>query len=357
MIILKNISAYFKSLSFAYTLVKPLNNTLYGVSSDKILYDGLDGNPTPLKRFTPKNKIKHILIIYPGASYTAEEHEKLQPLGTSFARIGYEVYIPRIPPLKALHISDDVVNWMSHFYGWVLKNICEDSNKISLVGVSFGGAMLLKTSLTDVMIKHPPKALFTYGTYYQFKSVTQFLYSGVVKKNDINIQLIPDNWALIGILYNFLPKVNLGFNTNSLVKALRYHIYEDQDKLNKTLKILNDDEKKIWFNLIKDSPSIELKPIMDILFRDCKDEFNKFSPSIWGNKIKSRVFIIHGSYDSMVPYTESVQLANILENSILLITDLYSHKDISFGKKVIHSIKESHKALTFIAKFLRETII
>jgi len=352
--VLKSISAYFKSTVFLHTLLLS-NNKSYGVFVDKALYDGLDGNSTPYKHFKPKSKPKHTLIIYPGASHSAEDHENLQTIGLAFARIGYDVYVPRIPPLKQLSISGDVISWMSHFYAWFINNINNDPNSISIMGVSFGGAMVLKTSLSNAMQKYPPKSLFSYGTYYQFETVIEFLYSGNIIKNGKSIHLSPDYWALICILFNFLPKVNLGYNTENLVKALKYHIYEDEDKLSSQVTRLSIHESKIWDELMNNSPSSEVKNTIDIMFKECREEFIDYSPQYWCNKIDNRVFILHGTYDNMVPYTESVKLGNSLKNSRLHITDLYGHKEISFSKRIIHSIIELYKVLRFLSNYILET--
>ena len=39
------------------------------------------------------------------------------------------------------------------------------------------------------------------------------------------------------------------------------------------------------------------------------------SPKYWGDKINNKVFIMHGSNDSMVPFTESLELNRCIENS------------------------------------------
>lgn len=351
----KNLIDFFKSLSLIKALITYKYNGSYGVSINNILYDGLDKNPTPIKHFKYKTKSKHYLIIYPGASHGAEEHESLHTLGLGFARIGYEVYVPRIPPLKALQISDDVVEWMAYFYSWFLKNIHSDNTNISVMGVSFGGAMVLKTSLSNIMMQYPPKTLFSYGTYYEIESVIEFLYSGKITKDGNSIHLTPDNWALIGILYNFLPKVDVGFKTDKLVDALKYHIYVDEVNLEATLNVLSNEERNVWRILTEESPSVGLKPIIDILLKQCNDELDKYSPAKWGGNINNKTYIMHGSFDNMVPYTESVKLASKVKNSLLHITDLYSHKDISFGKRITHSIKEIAKAIKFIRQYIRET--
>ena len=48
-----------------------------------------------------------------------------------------------------------------------------------------------------------------------------------------------------------------------------------------------------------------------------QSNMTELSPKIWAHHILNKVFIIHGANDSMVPYTESIQLAKILPNCCL----------------------------------------
>ena len=53
----------------------------------------------------------------------------------------------------------------------------------------------------------------------------------------------------------------------------------------------------------------------------------------------------------MVPYTESIQLAEYLSDYELLITHLYEHKEISTKGGGIFNTNEVMKLIQFYAKF------
>ena len=83
-------------------------------------YKGLHGANPPVKIILPRNTGTKVVILYPGASPTAEEHPKMDMLGRLLAQIGFIVYIPRIPPLKNLDISEINILWFICFYLWIL---------------------------------------------------------------------------------------------------------------------------------------------------------------------------------------------------------------------------------------------
>ena len=56
-------------------------------------YDGLRGEPTPVKIIASQKQGEKVVIIYPGASPTAEDNPKMVMLGRLLAQIGFTVYI------------------------------------------------------------------------------------------------------------------------------------------------------------------------------------------------------------------------------------------------------------------------
>ena len=83
------------------------------------------------------------------------------------------------------------------------------------------------------------------------------------------------------------------------------------------------------------------------------DLLSYLSPENWIQKIKDKVFIMHGANDSMVPFTESIYLDEHLDNSTLLISFLYEHREISTDRGILFKIKEFIKLIRFNAEYIR----
>ena len=81
-----------------------------------------------------------------------------------------------------------------------------------------------------------------------------------------------------------------------------------------------------------------------------KKSLENLSPKYWADKIDNKIFIIHGANDSMVPYTESIQLDNILPDSELFISYLYEHNEISTNRSKFFILKEIFRFINFYKK-------
>ena len=93
------------SLKYVYLLIKHTqdNPPVIDIIDEK--YTGINGEDVILRTFIPKKRRVLSIIIFPGASPFAEEHPGMINLACIIAKLGYQVYIPRIPPLKSLDIS------------------------------------------------------------------------------------------------------------------------------------------------------------------------------------------------------------------------------------------------------------
>ena len=117
---------------------------------------------------------------------------------------------------------------------------------------------------------------------------------------------------------------------------------------------LNDFERDLINDTMELNISHELKRIMDMIFNDCSDEIDFFSARKWCENITNNVFIIHGRNDSLSPFTESIKLDNRLQNSKLLISELFEHREISNRISFISKLKETFKIVNFLSRYYKE---
>ena len=122
-------------------------NKSYAPKVEKRQYEGLNGICPPVKIIAPLKYRKKVIILYPGASPISEEHPQMEMLGIVLAQNGYRVFIPSIPPLKKLDISAINVEWFICFYQWLLDVYQLESQNVSMVGMSYGGGIMLKAYL------------------------------------------------------------------------------------------------------------------------------------------------------------------------------------------------------------------
>ncbi|MFL3027513.1 MAG: hypothetical protein ACJZ1O_04400 [Candidatus Neomarinimicrobiota bacterium] len=317
-------------------------------------YPGLDSQKTALKTFYPNHHNGSLLILYPGATTKGESHPKMIALARSIAINGVQVFIPRIPPLINLELSKDIMLWTVHFYKWIFNNFSEHNTQINIAGISFGGVVVLKSCLDPFLSKNKPKSVLVFGSSYDARTTMEFMFNGKIVYKGRVIKINPDPWCVIVILHNYLNKINPGYETYKIEQALNYYIHENSKKYDQAFNNLNNIEKKLINDALELNASNELKRVMDLIFNNCSNEIDFFSARRWCNKINNNVFIIHGKNDSLSPFTESIKLHRELQNSSLLVSELFEHREISKKPYSFSKLKEIFKILIFLLRYYKK---
>ena len=298
---------------------------------------------------TPPKHRDRVAILFPGASPTAEDHPKMIMLGQVLAQNGFKVYIPRIPPLKKLDITIINVQWFTCFYQWIINTEKVNPQKILMAGMSYGGGLMLRM-LKEINNKVPiPKSVLTFGTYSDSNSLFHYFLTGSISANEKQFQIPPHEWGLVVIFQNYLNNLQTNWDSSELQKAIQLKI---QDDVNCDILInkLPDFQKEVFHSIMSGTSTLEVKKLAQTILKNEQESFKHLSPKYWAKDIPKIVFIVHGAHDSMVPFTESIQLADYLPNTELCISYLYEHNEFSSNGGFFFKIKELIKLLQFYAK-------
>lgn len=320
-----------------------------------VTYPGLNGDPVPARQYRPKRKTIGTIIIYPGASPYAEEHPAMINLARSCARAGFFVYTPSIPPLKKLMIRDEeLLKWMGHIYQWVQNLPNVNCNAISLIGLSFGGALVLQAVLQPEFKNPAPRSLLVYGTYYHLQEALEFLVSGDFIVNGKQVHISPDRWGLVVLFHNYLARVEVGYPTDKLQKLLDYAVQPDVTLQPAHLDGLTPQERELALGLFFSESTSELKRVMECVYAQFQKEFEERSPKNWCQKVTQRVYVVHGSRDTMCPYTESIKLAQQLPRASLFISHLHEHREMTTGHGIFFITREVLRLIRYLYSFFNE---
>jgi len=87
------------------------------------------------------------------------------------------------------------------------------------------------------------------------------------------------------------------------------------------------------------------------IIKNEQGSLKSLSPKYWAKDFQGKIFILHGSNDSMIPFTESIQLKEDLPNSELFISYLYKHSEFSTNEGFFFNFMEIIKLIQFYANF------
>ena len=347
---MSNIQSYYKSVRVISALIRYDINKYSSLKIYNSYYIGLSGRKTPVKIITSNKNINKVFILFPGASPFAEEHPKMLMLGHILASNGFKVYIPRIPPLKKLEVTEENINWFLSFYKWLINNEMVRPEKIIMTGISYGGGLMLKMLIDNADKLSFPKAIMTFGTYSDAQSLFKFLLSGKLIVDNKEHIIEPNEWGLIVIFHNYLKNLKLDWDTTKLQKAIHYKVNNFDKDSNHHIEDLPKSQKDLFYSIVSGKANLEVEELAYMILENESDSYKKLSPEFGAEKIKDKIFILHGANDSMVPFTQSIQLSEYLPNVELCISYLIEHKEIARNSGFFSRLREMKKIINFYSR-------
>lgn len=347
----------FKSLKFIYFLARYNPDNYPKVKINDEFYKGLNNVKTPLRilsRFNKKDK--NYIIIFPGASPDAEKHTGLLFLASIICKLGYKVLIPRIPPLKELRLNHECHKWFAHAYYEIINRNDVNIANLSTMALSFGGGLLLKASLDSKISNSPPKSIMTFGTYCDIQATLKFLCNGQISLKDTSYRINPHSWGLTVLFHNFLDSLHFKEIEDyrpEIREIVNLRIQDKIDEVDEKISKLPNIPSNFIKNIFNSKINQEIESEIFRAINEEKEFIRSMSPKYWGDKITNKVFIMHGSNDSMVPFTESIDLNESIPESSLFISYMYEHKEISTDKGLIFKLKEFYKMFKFFNGYFK----
>ena len=347
---------FIKSYNFAIRYVigfgtKNISKNKYNLEIEE--YIGLDRQPTPLRIYYSSKNTKKTIIIFLGASPDGEKHKAVNLLAKNLASLGYNVFIPRIPPLKQLNISNENIEWMTHIYKLIQSRDDVNADNIIGFGISYGGGMLLKASLEKEFQANPLKSIYLYGAGCNAKTILNFITNGEFSVNGDVKKITPHDWGLTVFFHHFIDEIDFGFDNKKIKEVIQLRVNGQKEESNKKMKLLNLQEFNIAHAITTGKINKEVQDIVSEILKNKAEYIKDLSCKRVCDSVETKVFILHGANDNMIPYTESIQLDQLLPNSELLISYLFEHKGISSKRNIFFKIKELIRLIQFLAKFQR----
>ena len=236
----------------------------------------------------------------------------------------------------------------------LVKHKIGHKNNIMIMGLSYGGASLLRATLDKRMQSPKPKSILSYGTYYSIHTALDFFISGTIQYKGKTYEIKPHEWGPIVMFYNFIHTIDTPYDNIKIQNILKYRIQDNDKEVEIEInKLENDNEKQFIQNILDGKLTKEMKKMAEDMVNNNLELLEYLSPEQWINSIDNKVFIMHGANDSMVPFTESTYLHDNLKDSTLLVSFLYEHREISTDRGIFFKLKEFVKLINFNAKYIR----
>ena len=280
-----------------------------------------------------KEKRAAILLTH-GLIATGKEDPRLIRFATSLARAGFVVLIPELRGMKSLRIlPSDVDDIVGSFRFLASLNGQVDEDKMGLLGFSLG-AGLTAMAASHPSVRSQVEFLVLFGGYFDSINVIRFITTGYYEYQGKEGSHKPDPYGKEMVFLNNLDYVQSEQDRRILKEIFTNEALErknERKEIHPLLGRLSPKGLALYELLVNEDPNrVEgLIRRTDRRFQDYLDwlSLGRVVPSV-----EAYLIIGHGTSDSLIPYTESLRLADAVKdkNKVhLAILNLFAHVDPS----------------------------
>jgi dienelactone hydrolase len=279
--------------------------------------------------FRPKSGKQAAILLTHGIIEDGKNDPRLVRFAHSLARAGFVVLVPDLKGMKSFRILfsdvDDIVASVHHLVS--LKDIV-DETKIGLMGFSYAAGPTIMAA-ADPTLRDRVKFVVSFGGYYDPINVIRFITTGYYEYGDEKGFLQPQPYGKWVFFMNNVDYVENDKDRKILREIFNNEQMDTPGNVGPLLAGLSPRGKYLYELLTNKDPR-RVEDLVGKIDQRVRDYLAKLSVAPLIPSVRARFLIGHGTTDPLIPYTESMRLADAVGNKSrvhLAILRLFAHVD------------------------------
>lgn len=269
------------------------------------------------------------VVVVPGIHYLGMNEPRLTAFARSMAACGLLVLTPELPDSRDYRIRPTDVQAIGDAVQWLKR---KSGRPVGLMGLSFSGGLALMAAARPEFADDV-SFVFSVGGHDDLSRVANFYVTGAIPLPGGDVERkTPNNYGPWILEYENLQDFTLPVDTAAIRPVFRARLYNDP-KLEKHLFKKLTHAQRVEYARVLDIP--HQRWAIAVSNKKHAAEMAAVSPHGLLATLRTRVFLLHGLDDTLIPSAESEWLAQDLPKGVptrLLISPLIGHVGITPGE-------------------------
>lgn len=286
------------------------------------------------------------IVLIPGVVAEGKDDRRLVALANTLARLRFAVLIPEITGLRRFHTRASDVRVMADAFRYLRSQpTLAPAGRAGFAGFSYGVGVVLLAAL-EPDIREQVDFILGFGGYYDMRNIITFFTTGYYH-DDVTGKL------KYRYPHYYLKQVFTHSNADLLRQAKDRKILhalaesEDAGDLESELGELAPDALALYNLIMNENPG-RVSELFDKLSPAVRKELDGINPARRDlSQLHAQVILLHGRGDTMIPYTESIAIAQALpaEQRKLFIIEGYAHTNVKPKRQDLPQLLEAMQLL------------
>ncbi|ACM22096.1 hypothetical protein Geob_3758 [Geotalea daltonii FRC-32] len=265
------------------------------------------------------------MLLLPGAAEKGKDDPRLQALAMSMARARFAVLVPDLQGFRSLQIgSRDTEDVTRCFYWLATQQDLAPNGRAGLCGISYACGPAVLAAL-DPLIAQRVRFIMTIGGYYDLVRVLTFFTTGYFQKEGTWQYREPNHYGKWVFVLSNIRRLSLATDRQLFARMAARKLDDPGAAVGDLADGLSP-EGRNFFNFIENRDRTRVTALIGRLPLSIRQEITRLNIAGYDmGRLKAQMIILHGYDDDIIPYTESVALAENIsrgQGSLYLVQGL-----------------------------------
>jgi dienelactone hydrolase len=295
----------------------------------EVSYNGPNGPVTAdLYLPQPERPYPGILLNH-GVVDSGKNDPRLKRFAEILCRSGFVVLVPDFKGMRSFHIAPlDVEEVQVAFENLISLGKYTLPESCGLFGFSYGSGPTMIAASRPI-IREKVRFIFSFGGYYDLKNVLSYIATGSFDFEGKRYFRKPQEYGKWVFLENNLDLVASAQDRLILQQILRVKLKDDRASIEQFLPLLGEEGRNTLALLSHTDPD-QTESLLQKLPSEIRGLMEALSVAPALKRLKANLILAHGEDDDMIPYTETLRLAQAAPDPhrvYLQILKSYAHVD------------------------------
>ena len=272
------------------------------------------------------------IVLNHGVAAGGMNDLRLTNFADALARAGYVALVPEFINLKEFRVRPSDVGEMVGSYEYLERLPDVNPDRVGFFGFSYAGGLAVLAA-NDPRISERVGFCFLLGSYYDLRSIVTYATTGYYLEDGEWVYMKPRHTGKWAVLRNSLRLVGDDTDRRLLTRIANSKLEDDTCDVSASADSLGV-EGALLYELMMNGDPDAAAGIIDRLSPRILSYFDELSMPGNIENVTARLIIVHGRDDNLMPYTESILLAeNAPPKAIaqLRILGSLQHVDLEFS--------------------------
>lgn len=272
------------------------------------------------------------IVLNHGVADLGKDDPRLVNFADAVARAGYVALVPEFENLKGFRVRPSDVQEVVAAYEYLAGRPDVNPERVGLFGFSYAGGLAVLAA-SDARIADRVRFCFLLGSYYDLENVVTYMTSGMYRADGDWTYLEPRNSGRWAFLINSADLIEDADDREALVEIAGARWDDPDADVRSLVESLGAEGRRAYDLMVNDDPD-RTRGLIDGLSPRVREYFDALSLEGRIDALQAHLIIGHGRDDNLIPYTESLLLAENVPpaaSAHLAILESFQHVDLRLG--------------------------